>query len=152
MKFNKKYYFNQPIDYYSNSILYYNKYINLIFEIFLEEDNKNFCFNFKEEKLNQILNLKGFINSILLIQLKDKEFTKELDLSIKFFIFICGSKIKTLYNKFEENFIIKKNDYLNKEYAINFFFKEKFHKKIKICYDRIIIEDESQNITFDFNK
>ena len=153
-KFIKKIYFNQPIEYSSNSILYFNKILNIIFDVFLHEDKNNSYFKFKEEKLNQIYNLKGFINNTLLTQLKEKEFSKEMELSIKFFVFAIDCKIKTLYDKYEENFIIKKNDILNKKYVMDFFMKEIFDKKIKICYDKFIIEDEEENesITFEFDK
>jgi len=126
----------------------------LIFDIFLLENNDKQCFNFIEKKLNQIFNLKGFINIILINQLTKIEFSNELDLSIKFFIFAIDSKINSLFYEFEKNFIIKNNDYMNKKYVMDFFFKEKCNQKIKIYLDKFIIEDEEskKNINLDYLK
>jgi hypothetical protein len=43
----------------------------------------------------------------------------------------------------KKNFIIKNNDYKNKKYVMDFFFKEKCNQKIKIYFDKFIIEDEA---------
>ena len=154
LKFTKKYFFNQPIEYDSNPILYFYKIINLIFDIFLHEDNNKHCFNFIEEKLKQIFNLKGFIDIILIKRLTENEFTRELELCIKFFIFAIDSKIISLFDEFEKFFIFKNNDLLNKKYVMDFFFREKCKYVIKIYYDKFILEDEEEkkSITFDFLK
>ena len=156
IKFIKKYYFNQPIEYESNNILYYNKIINIIFDCFLNEqkDENNFSFNIIDKKLDRIFNLKSFIHKVLIKQLKEnKEFTKELDLSLKFFIFAIDSKIKFYYNKFEDNFLIKTADLLNKQYIKDYFDKkQQIFDKIEINDNNFLIEKDGKKLVFEYDK
>ena len=156
IKFIKKYYFNQPIEYESNNILYYNKIINLIFDCFLKEqkDENGFSFNIINTKLDIILHLKSFIQKVLIKQLEEnKQFTKELDLSLKFFIFAIDCKIKFYYDKFEDNFLIKTNDLLNKQYVKNYFDKnQQIFDKIEINDNNFLIEKDNEKIIFEYDK
>ena len=158
IKFTKKYYFNQPIEYETNNILYYNKIINMIFDCFLYETqtDKSLCFNILDEKIINIVNLKGFINEILIKQLYNNGFTKELDFCLKFFLYAIDTRFRYINNKIKDNFILKSNDnLLDKKYVNNYFSKKgknKMFDEYIINEDNFIIIKDNKKLVFDYNK
>ena len=157
-KFIKKYFFNQPIIYESNNILYYNKIMNMIFDSFLNERNNNntFSFNLVDNKLYNLINLKNFISDILIKQIKNNDkFTKELDLSLKFFLYATDSKFYGVIENIEKNFIIKlnANDSLNEKNVTDYFKnKKKIFDECIIEKDKFSIKKNEQILTFEYNK
>ena len=162
IKFTKKYYFNQPIEYNSNKVLYYFNIINLIFDIVLyqEENHDNiFQINFNKNKLYQCWYIKGFINNIIIKYLSNiSDITKEIDYSIKFLIYFLDCNYLSNYDKFENNFIIKHNHKLTRKYTEKYLednsiiISDYFLLNIiKLYNDKFTLEDEEEIITFYYN-
>ena len=155
--YKKKFYHNQPIDYFLNPILYFCEMCNLIFKIFLVKDKNEYItkISFNEEKFQQIYYLTDFINKTLLENLKNNNiFTKESDILIKQFIFYIDSEIKSDNMLPHDNFIIKKNDNTLHKKFVEDYIKEKENiiiNEIKIEEDKFIIEENETNIPFRYS-
>ena len=129
IRYLKKFYNNQPIEYKLNPVLFFYHMINLIMDIFLLEDKKSdiITISFNNEALEQIIDIKDYINNTLLYNLKNyKIYTNEIDMLIKLFIYYIDSKIKFNLPIPFDNCIIKKNEAnLTKKYTEEFVEKQK---------------------------
>ena len=163
IKFTKKYYFNQPIEYNSNNVLYFFKIINLIFNTILtQEKNENniIQINFNKDKLYQCWHIQGFINKVLIQYLSNNtEITKEIDYCIKFLVYFFDCDFSSEYNKFENNFIIRHNNKLTREYTENYLEDNSVIIRdysllniIKLYKDKFTLENEEEIISFYYNK
>ena len=130
----------------------------MIFDSFLNERNNNntFSFNLVDNKLYNLINLKNFISDILIKQIKNNDkFTKELDLSLKFFLYATDSKFYGVIENIEKNFIIKlnANDSLNEKNVTDYFKnKKKIFDECIIEKDKFSIKKNEQILTFEYNK
>ena len=163
IKFTKKKYFNQPIEYNSNNVLYYFKIINLIFDIVLTQDKNEdniIQISFNKNKLYQCWHIQGFINNIIIQYLSNHtEITKEIDYCIKFLVYFLDCDFLSEYNTFENNFIIRHNNQLTREYTENYLEDNSMIISdysilniIKLYNDKFTLENEGEIITFYYNK
>ena len=78
IRYLKKFYNNQPIEYKLNPVLFFYHMINLIMDIFLLEDKKSdiITISFNNEALEQIIDIKDYINNTLLYNLKNYKIMK----------------------------------------------------------------------------
>jgi len=165
-RFVKKFYNNQPVEFNTNPILYFNIIINLIFDIILNE-KKEVEFNYiklKDRELKKFLKFEEYIKITLIEKLSNNNFlTKENDLSNKFFIFFMDSKIKSLYNNYHEDFIFKnKEDCCLDKKSLEIFLKNYsgnqklfLFNNMKVLDDKFeIIDKENNNIkvSFEYSK
>ncbi len=160
IRYLKKFYNNQPIEYKLNPVLFFYHMINLIMDIFLLEDKKSdiITISFNNEALEQIIDIKDYINNTLLYNLKNyKIYTNEIDMLIKLFIYYIDSKINFNLPIPFDNCIIKKNEAnLTKKYTEEFVEKQKKNKKtflneLKIEENKFIIGNANSCIPFKYS-